>query len=118
MQADEQMLKRLFANLLDNAIKHTKTSVNINAALENGTYKIEFSDDGEGIPTENQTQIFERFYRVDKARSRQKEATVGSGAGLGLSISKWIAEIHNGTLELTKSDLHGSVFSVTFPRSK
>jgi heavy metal sensor kinase len=118
MKADEQMLKRLFANLIDNAIKHTKTKVNIIASLENGTYKIDFSDDGEGIAVEDQTQIFERFYRVDKARSRQKEATVGSGAGLGLSISKWISEIHNGTLELTKSDLHGSVFSVTFPQSQ
>lgn len=117
MQADEQLLKRLFSNLLANALKYTKTSININAQLENGIYKIVFSDDGEGVPIENQAHIFERFYRADKARVRQKDSPAGSGAGLGLSISKWIAEVHNGTIELTKSDSQGSVFTVNFPVS-
>lgn len=115
MLADEQLLQRLFSNLIDNAIKYTKTFVEINATIQNGNYKIEISDDGNGIPAENQTHIFERFYRVDSARSRQKNLTTGSGAGLGLSISKWITEIHNGTIELTKSDAEGSVFTVKFP---
>lgn len=118
MNADEQLLQRLFSNLIDNAIKHTETFVKITAEIENETYRIEISDDGKGIPLEDQTQIFDRFYRVDSARSRQKNLSTGSGAGLGLSISKWIAEIHKGTLKLTKSDGNGSVFTVKFPISK
>ncbi|MGI8670718.1 MAG: sensor histidine kinase [Aridibacter sp.] len=114
LQADEQLLQRLFSNLVDNAVKHSKTFVKINAARENGNYRIEISDDGSGIPAENQKHIFERFYRADFARSRSKNSSVGSGAGLGLSISKWIAEIHNGTIELTKSNTDGSVFTVKF----
>jgi signal transduction histidine kinase len=117
MLADEQLLQRLFTNLIDNAIKHTKTQVKIKAGIENGNYQIAISDDGAGIPTENQTHIFERFYRVDTARSRQKNLSTGTGAGLGLSISKWITEIHNGTIELTRSDADGSVFTVKFPIS-
>lgn len=118
MQADEQLLKRLFINLLDNAVKHAKRSIVITARELNGNYSIEFEDDGEGIPAENRTQVFERFYRVDEARSRQKQSAIGSGAGLGLSISKWITEIHDGTLEITKSDETGSKFTVTFPSNK
>ena len=117
-EADEHLLRRLFTNLIDNAIKHTKTRVIVGASLENGRYKIEVSDDGEGIPVESQSQIFDRFYRVDKSRSRWKKSPVGSGAGLGLSISRWIAELHNGTLELTRSDPEGTVFTLTFPASK
>ena len=72
MQADEQLLKRLFTNLIDNAVKYAKTSVKVDAKSVNGFYEITISDDGEGIAKENQTHIFERFYRADKARSRQK----------------------------------------------
>ncbi len=95
-QADEQLLHRLFSNLLDNAIKHAKTAVNINAAIENGIYKIRFSDDGEGISIENQPHIFERFFRVDKARSRQKESPVGV-------VPDSVCQSANGSSKLTKA---------------
>jgi heavy metal sensor kinase len=118
INADEQLLRRLFTNLIDNAVKFAKTYVNIEAKLNKGFYEIIISDDGEGISLENQTHIFERFYRAEKARSRQKPTNAGSGAGLGLSISQWITEIHQGTLELVKSDAEGTTFSVRFPASK
>ena len=117
-EADEHLLRRLFTNLIDNAIKHTKTQVVIDTARKNGNYEIKVSDDGKGIPHKSQKHIFERFYRADKSRSRRKNSPIGSGAGLGLSISQWIAELHEGTLELTKSDAEGTVFTVTFPTPK
>ncbi len=118
MTADEQLLKRLFTNLIDNAVRYAKTSVKVNAKTENGFYEITISDDGEGIAEENQTHIFERFYRADKARSRQKSSNAGSGAGLGLSIAQMIVGLHQGTLELVKSDSEGTRFSVKFPAPK
>jgi signal transduction histidine kinase len=72
------------------------------------------ADTGPGIPAEAQPHIFERFYRVDKSRSRGTEAN-GSGAGLGLSIARWIAEAHGGHLDLHSSDHRGSVFVATLP---
>ena len=69
------------------------------------------SDTGTGIAPEAAPHIFERFYRGDKARSRQD-----GGFGLGLSIVKWIAESHNGAVELTSKPGAGSTFTVTLPR--
>lgn len=117
MDADQLLLNRLFSNLLDNAVKHAKSTVTITTSLNYKTLEIKFSDDGEGIPAESQSHIFDRFYRADKVRSRQKESLTGSGAGLGLSISKWIVEVHNGKLALLESDHRGSVFSIKFPTS-
>lgn len=114
-EADEHLLRRLFTNLIDNAIKHARTKVTIDAFLHSGKYVIKITDDGEGITPESQPHIFERFYRADKSRSRHNNSPVGSGAGLGLSISRWIAELHDGTLELTKSDSQGTVFTVNLP---
>ena len=71
------------------------------------------TDTGAGISKDEQAKIFERFYRSDKARSRTAE-TMTSGAGLGLSIAKWITEIHRAEIELVRSDAGGSVFRVTF----
>jgi two-component system OmpR family sensor kinase len=73
------------------------------------------SDTGTGIPAEAQPHIFERFYRVDRARSR---ADGSGGAGLGLPIAKWIAEAHGGKLRLARSDEHGSTFLVTLPDAR
>lgn len=117
INGDEQLLKRLFANLLDNAIVHANSFVRLEAVVEKGYYRINVADDGNGIPSEKQPFIFERFYRVDKTRSPQSELSAGSGAGLGLAICKWIADVHNGTIELTDSSPGGSTFSVTFPVS-
>ena len=80
-------------------------------------YIITISDTGPGIPVEAQAHIFERFYRADSARSRAEDegASLTSGAGLGLSIARWIAEVHEGTLELLHSSAAGSAFQLILP---
>ncbi len=112
---DAQLLRRLFSNLIDNALKHTKSSVIITAERRAGSYEISISDDGTGIPTDAQPHIFERFYRAKDARLREEIVSTGSGAGLGLAISKFIAEAHDGKLALQNSDENGSTFIVKLP---
>jgi heavy metal sensor kinase len=112
---DEQLLQRLFINLLDNAIKYNRESGKVTVAGRKNSdgYQVLVSDTGKGILPEEQSKIFERFYRVDKARSRPDDAVL-SGAGLGLSIAQWIAEIHHGKIELIDSGDSGSTFAVNF----
>jgi signal transduction histidine kinase len=117
-QGDEGLLRQMLLNLLDNAVKHTAAggSVHVRLACGDGHYSITVSDTGTGIPAEAQPHIFERFYRVDKARSRAEAVRgEGSGAGLGLSISRWIAEAHGGRLELRHTGEGGSTFVATLP---
>jgi heavy metal sensor kinase len=115
IHADEVLLERMLLNLLDNAIKYSPpgSKVELICRREGGNYVIRVSDNGPGIPGELQPRIFERFFRADKARSRSDGNTVG--AGLGLAISRWIAEAHHGRLELTRSDSSGSTFSFLLP---
>ncbi|MEO8658305.1 MAG: ATP-binding protein [Bryobacteraceae bacterium] len=113
---DEDLIRQLLMLLLDNAIKHTPAASRIYVTLkrDGDQYRIGVADSGTGIPAEAQTSIFERFYRVDKARSRS--ANWGSGgAGLGLSIGRWIAEAHGGRLELASSGPGGTVFEAILP---
>ncbi len=115
---DEGLLRQMLLNLLDNAVKHTPGggSVRVVLARSNGRLTITVSDTGTGIAEEAQPHIFERFYRVDKARSRAAAAQAGgSGAGLGLSIARWIAEAHGGSLELRRSESAGSTFVASLP---
>ena len=120
---DEHLLRQMLLNLLDNAIKHTPAGGHIGVSLDQSgsTCKVVVADTGEGIPLEEQPHIFERFYRVDKARSRPGfEANGGAdngggGAGLGLSIALWIAQAHGGTIELFRSDPTGTDFAITLP---
>ncbi len=116
VQADESLLHRLFLNLLDNAVKYNRESgkVSIAAEIDENNYRITISDTGAGITEADQVKIFERFYRVDKARSRDN-TTGKNGVGLGLSIAAWIAEVHQGSLTLQKSDSNGSAFRVELP---
>jgi heavy metal sensor kinase len=115
-EGDEQLLHRMFLNLLDNSVKYNRAGgdVKIKAQKTDDEYQILISDSGIGIKAEEQTQIFERFYRADLARSRAEE-TKTSGAGLGLSIAGWIAEIHHGGINLVSSDENGSIFAAIFP---
>jgi two-component system OmpR family sensor kinase len=115
IHADESLLRRMILNLLDNAIKYTSANGSVSVTCRQGgnEYTLSITDTGSGIPTEMQPRIFERFFRVDKARSRSE--TDGSGAGLGLSIARWIAEAHFGRLELTRSDVTGSTFTAFLP---
>ncbi len=114
-RGDEGLLRQLLLNLLDNAIRHTLPHHVVRMKLESNDagHKIVVADAGTGIPIEAQAFIFDRFFRVDKARSRA-EASNG-GAGLGLSIAKWIAEAHGGTLKLQRSDHSGSTFVAFLP---
>ena len=113
--ADEGLLRQMVMNLLGNAMKHTASGgvVSISLGRSNGQYEIRVSDTGAGIPLESQPHIFERFYRADQSRSRASED--GGGAGLGLAIARWIAEAHQGQLELEHSDESGSVFVASLP---
>jgi len=115
-RGDEDLLRQMLLNLLDNAIKYTSAGGQIRLGLErqDGHYKITVADTGTGIPLEAQSQVFKRFFRIDKARLRVEQAN-GGGAGLGLSIALWIAEAHGGSLRLQRSDETGSVFVASLP---
>lgn len=115
-RGDEDLLRQLLLNLLDNAIKFTPAEGCVNVSLHRSAKSCEITvtDSGAGIAPEAQPRIFERFFRVDKARARGENGA-GSGAGLGLSIALWIAEAHDGKLELQHSDSKGSTFTVVLP---
>ncbi|MGA7188746.1 MAG: ATP-binding protein, partial [Candidatus Acidiferrales bacterium] len=112
--ADEELLRRMILNLLDNAIKYTPEggSVSVACSVAQDGYDLSVTDSGPGIPAELHSRIFERFFRVDRARSRTGR---DGGAGLGLAIARWIAEAHDGRIDLVRSDASGSVFKVHLP---
>jgi two-component system OmpR family sensor kinase len=116
LRGDEGLVRRMILNLLDNAIKYTPTGgeVRVELARELAGYAIRIDDTGAGVPEEARAHIFERFYRADRARSRNGGA--GGGAGLGLSIASWIAEAHGGRITLERTDERGSTFLITLPR--
>jgi two-component system, OmpR family, sensor kinase len=113
---DADLLGRVLLNLLDNAIKHSPAgaTVTLSLARRGHEYHISVVDVGPGIPADAQSQIFERFFRADKTRSREGAGET-SGAGLGLAIGRWIAEAHDGRLELVRSDARGTEFLVALP---
>ncbi|MCI0394492.1 MAG: ATP-binding protein [Chloroflexi bacterium] len=109
---DADRLKQLILNLVDNAVKYTPAggTVTLSLSQENGTARVVVADTGIGIPPEDLPRIFDRFYRVDKARSRAH-----GGSGLGLSIAKWIAQAHGGDIDVTSAIGRGSTFTITLP---
>ncbi len=112
IQGDAISLEQLFLNLLDNAIKYTPTGglIKITSRPENGFIRTDVEDTGMGIEAESLPRIFERFYRVDKARSREM-----GGTGLGLAIVKHIVQIHGGHMNVVSQPGKGSTFSVYLP---
>lgn len=112
VRGDETLLRRLFLNLLDNAVKYNHEGGNVNVKVEGNS--VEVRNTGPEISNDQSELIFERFYRIDKAFSRRTE-TITGGAGLGLSIAKWIAETHNAKIAFTRSESGENIFSVTFP---
>lgn len=111
IKGNEKLLHCLFLNLLDNAVKYNHEHGRISVNVANN--QVIITNTGTVIPQDEQSKIFERFYRVDKARSRREETKTG-GAGLGLAISKWIAELHQANLELLVSNSEHTSFSTTF----
>jgi signal transduction histidine kinase len=111
IEADEDLVRRMLMNLLENAVRHTAggTPVQVRLKQQNGRVEISVSDKGPGVPVEQRERIFERFVRVGSAPG---------GAGLGLPIARWIAEAHGGSLWLVESSSAGSVFAVRLPASR
>ncbi|MXZ12493.1 MAG: PAS domain-containing protein [Candidatus Dadabacteria bacterium] len=111
-RANRFLMERMLINLVENSAKYTPAdgSVSVRASAQNGSLRIEIEDSGIGIPPEHHERIFERFYRVDKNRSRE----IG-GTGLGLSIVKHIVIQHGGTIALRSTEGEGSTFTVELP---
>jgi two-component system sensor histidine kinase SenX3 len=111
---DETQLTSMFTNLVDNAVKYTPSGgrVEVTGGSEGSEIVIRVSDTGIGIPEGKLPRIFERFYRVDKARSKET-----GGTGLGLSIVKHVAENHGGRVTVESALGEGSTFAVYLPRS-
>ena len=112
--ADEEAVRQIVDNLIDNAIKYTPENGSVRVSCQDPDGKsivIEVADTGIGIPRDDLPRIFERFYRVDKARSREL-----GGTGLGLSIVKHLVQSIGGQIEVTSRVGSGSKFTVSFPR--
>ena len=101
------MLSELIYNLCDNAIRYNRKGGRVTVTV--GDHTLEVADTGIGIPQQHQERVFERFYRVDKSRSKQT-----GGTGLGLAIVKHIAEQHHATLHLESSEGKGTTIRVDF----
>jgi heavy metal sensor kinase len=112
VDGDSHALHRLFLILIDNAVKYTPSGGSITVGLRRSgdSAVTEFRDTGIGIRADDLPNIFERFYRADKARSREF-----GGIGLGLSIARWVAEAHRGSIEVESTPGAGSVFRVRLP---
>jgi two-component system, OmpR family, phosphate regulon sensor histidine kinase PhoR len=112
LHADRVRLSTAISNLIDNAILYNKPGgeVRITDARENGTFRLDITDTGEGIAPDELPRIFERFYRVDKARTR-----VTGGTGLGLSIVKHAIESQGGTIQVSSRLGSGSTFTIRLP---
>ncbi|MDX6711305.1 MAG: hypothetical protein QOH96_2321 [Blastocatellia bacterium] len=113
VSADRLLLRQAIANLLDNAIKYSPTNSRITIQVLLGTKntaRLDISDEGPGIPVEHRSHIFDRFYRIDQARSREL-----GGVGLGLSITRWVVEAHGGEISLSSQEGQGATFTVSLP---
>jgi heavy metal sensor kinase len=112
IRGDASSLRRLFLILIDNAVKYTPASGQVEVSLQrNDGYAVaQVRDTGIGISETDLPNVFERFYRADKARTREL-----GGVGLGLSIGRWITEVHAGTIEVHSSPGRGSIFEVRLP---
>jgi two-component system phosphate regulon sensor histidine kinase PhoR len=112
MHADRSMIYELFYNLIDNAIKYNMPGgkVDVDIRRKDDGIEITVADTGIGIPKEAQSRVFERFYRVDKSRSKKK-----GGTGLGLAIVKHIVRLHDGRVSLESGEGAGTTVRVDFP---
>lgn len=110
IMGDFDRLKQVMLNLIQNALNAGSTAVSVALYAEKGRVVVEIADNGPGIPSEALPHLFDRFYRVDEARS-----TRGNGSGLGLAIVKWVVEQHQGDVLVESHAGEGTVFSVYLP---
>jgi len=113
VMADRTILRQALVNLIDNAVKYSpiKGDIRIRVTDNERDVDVEVQDSGPGIPPEHRSRIFERFYRVDKARTRAE-----GGTGLGLSIAEWAVSAHGGTIEVQCEPGAGSTFRIRLPK--
>jgi heavy metal sensor kinase len=111
---DRSVIRQALINLVDNAVKYTPPGGSVRISVRNGGPgpTVEVTDTGSGIPPEHHDRVFDRFYRIDKARSRDL-----GGAGLGLSIARWAVEAHGGRIDLNSVEGRGSTFRITLPQA-
>ncbi|TMD47298.1 MAG: HAMP domain-containing histidine kinase [Chloroflexi bacterium] len=112
VDADLVRVRQLLLILIDNALTHTPSGgkVSVGVVRQNGRAQVTVTDTGEGIPTSDLPHIFERFYRADKARTREN-----GGSGLGLAIAKWIVDAHKGEIAVTSTEGKGTEVAVSLP---
>ena len=112
VRADRAILRQVVINLLDNAVKYSPIggTISVRVRTAGRTVIVEVEDTGPGIAPEHRARVFDRFYRVDEARSRE-----AGGAGLGLAIAKWGAEAHGGRIELECPAGVGCIFRLMLP---
>jgi signal transduction histidine kinase len=110
---DEELIRRMIVNLVDNAVRHTPEGSCVRVELDQTDtgYAIAVKDQGPGIPAAIRTQIFERFFRGDAARRSGAQ----DGAGLGLGLARWIARVHGGDVVLARTSPSGSTFVISLP---
>jgi heavy metal sensor kinase len=113
--ADRLILRQAIINLLDNAVKYSPVggSIRVDVSLNSDIVVIAIQDSGPGIPDEHRDKVFERFYRVDKARTRAE-----GGTGLGLSIVKWAVSVNEGHIDFESVPGHGCTFTMRIPAAK
>jgi two-component system, OmpR family, sensor kinase len=111
MYGDETLIRQLITNLVENAVRHSPEGATVRVFVRTGDDGIvlDVIDQGSGISMQDRSRIFDRFVKLDATREQR------SGAGLGLPLSRWIAEAHGGTLIVADSGLHGSTFRATLP---
>jgi signal transduction histidine kinase len=112
VEGDELRLRELVTVLVDNSLKYSDAGARVDVSIlrDHGKSSVEVKDTGRGVPREALPRIFDRFYRADKARSREL-----GGAGLGLAIAKWIAESHHGTIRIESEEGRGTTVTVELP---
>ncbi|HEX3033273.1 MAG TPA: HAMP domain-containing sensor histidine kinase [Bacillota bacterium] len=113
LDADRALIKQALRIFIDNSLKHTQPGgeIKLNCYLKNNRVQVKVADNGSGIPKEDLPHIFNRFYKVDKSRTRG-----GGGTGLGLAIAKWIIEKHRGYIEVESVLAQGTTITITLPQ--
>lgn len=107
---ESSLLEQVFRNLLENAVRHARSAVNVTLTSDAGSALLMVDDDGPGIPQADRADVFRRFVRLDDSRERAR-----GGVGLGLAIVAEIVRIHSGTVEVTESPAHGARLCVRLP---